>query len=138
AMPATMQWSNQQHWYRLSLACIDMKRPFQRMKSCAVFVGICLARMATIAGMAGSYRSQDSIAGTKSVGAGHARDHTKVAAPAYEDHSASMQGHIAGMARFYILRQAFAAFPCGIASQKCAIQSQPASLCWHSLCINPY
>src|SRR5699024_4115521 len=74
-MPAIMQWSNQQHWYRSSLACIDMKRPFQRMKSCDVFVGICLARMATIAGVAGSYRSQDSIADTNSVGAGHARAH---------------------------------------------------------------
>src|SRR5699024_1827705 len=37
-----------------------------------------VSRMAIIAGVAGSYRSQDSIAGTKSVGAGHARDHTMV------------------------------------------------------------
>ena len=92
-MPAIMQWSNQQHWYRSSLACIDMKRPFQRMKSCAVFVGICLARMATIAGVAGSYRSQDSIAGTKSVGAGHARDHAMV-------QSTTLVPVIAGMHRY--------------------------------------
>src|SRR5699024_9649439 len=56
-------------------------------------VGICLARMATIAGMAGSCRSQDSIAGTKSVGAGHARDHAMV-------QSTTLVPVIAGMHRY--------------------------------------